>query len=212
MCSGRVDPAFVLRAFSNGVDGVFIGGCHINDCHYVTEGNYDAYGMVQMLRKLLEHIGIDPERLRLEWVSAGEGIRFAEIMNEYGGKIKEFGPLGQKEGLSESQVKSRIEGLARIVPYLKLVERERLRPEVRTEEGYHKYFAGDEFNGLFNKLIGEKLAISEIVSLLRDKPLSTGKIAEVLGMTPSEVSGHINTASKHGLVRYDASQNSYTLA
>jgi len=212
MCSGRVDPAFVLKAFTNGVDGVFIGGCHINDCHYNTEGNYDAYGMVQILKKLLGKIGIDPERLRLEWVSAGEGIRFAEIMNEYGGKIKEFGPLGQKEGLTESQLKSGLEGLARLVPYLKLVERERLRPAVRTEEGYHKYFASDEFNRLFSELVVDKLAVTEIMSLLRENPLSTGEIAERLGLSPSEVSRHIHTSTKHGLIRYDLSQNGYTLA
>ncbi len=212
MCSGRVDPAFVLRAFANGTDGVFIGGCHINDCHYNTEGNYDAYGMVQMLKKLLGHIGIDPERLRLEWVSAGEGIRFAEIMNEYGGTIKAFGPLGQKEGLTEVQLKSRIEALIKIIPYLKLVERERLRPAVRTEAGYHQYFTSDEFNQLFRELVVEKLALAQIMSLLRETPLPTVKIAEVLGMTPSEASGHMNNASKHGFVRYDVSQNAYTIA
>ena len=212
MCSGRVDPAFVFRAFSNGVDGVFIGGCHINDCHYNTEGNYDAYGMVQMLKKLLGRIGIDTERLRLEWVSAGEGIRFAEIMNEYGNMIKTFGPIGEKEGLSEVRLKSGIEAVTRLIPYLKLVERERLRPAVRTEEGYHKYFASDEFNRLFGELVVDKLALAEIMSLLRENPLPTVKIAEVLGMTPSEVSGHMNAASKHGLVRYDVSRNCYRLA
>jgi len=82
MCSARVDLAHIFRAFSNGVDGVFIGGCHINDCHYITNGNYNALGMVKICKKLLEYIGINPERLRLEWVSAGEGIRFANIMRE----------------------------------------------------------------------------------------------------------------------------------
>ncbi len=212
MCSGRVDPAFVLRAFANGTDGVFIGGCHINDCHYNTEGNYYAYGMVQMLKKLLGHIGIDPERLRLEWVSAGEGIRFAEIMNEYGGRIKALGPLGTSEGTSEGKLKSGLETITRLVPYIKLVERERLRAPVRTEEGYHQFFAGDEFNQLFNELIGEKLTISEMTSLLREQPLSTAQIADALGLAPSDVSRHMNTASKHGLVRYDVNQKLYALA
>ncbi len=82
MCTGRVDPAFVLRAFSNGADGVFIGGCWPGECHYVTEGNYQAYSMMLLTRKILGHIGINPERLRLEWVSASQGIRFAEVMND----------------------------------------------------------------------------------------------------------------------------------
>jgi len=78
MCSGRVDPAHIFRAFLTGQDAVFIGGCHLNDCHYVTHGNYDALSMVYICKKLLEHIGVNPERLRIEWVSAGEGIRFAK--------------------------------------------------------------------------------------------------------------------------------------
>ena len=87
MCSGRVDLKHIFLAFSNGVDGMFVGGCHINDCHYNPEGNYDALSMVNLCRKLLEYAGINPKRLRLEWVSAGEGIRFAHIMNEFGREL-----------------------------------------------------------------------------------------------------------------------------
>ena len=89
MCSGRVDLKHILLAFANGVDAMFVGGCHINDCHYNPEGNYDAMSMVNLCKKLLEHIGINPKRLRLEWVSAGEGIRFANIMNEFAREIAE---------------------------------------------------------------------------------------------------------------------------
>lgn len=212
MCSGRVDPAFVLRAFANGTHGVFIGGCHINDCHYNTEGNYDACSMANILRKLLERIGLNPERLRLEWVSAGEGIRFAEIMNEYGAKIRELGPLGKSEGINGETLKSRIEAVSKLVPYIKLVERERLRAPVRTEEGYKKYFAGDEFNRLFDELIADKLTLSRILSLLRDSSLPAGRIAEELGLSSSEVSRHLGAASRHGLVRYDVSRKGYTPA
>ena len=212
MCSGRVDPAFVLRAFSNGTDGVFIGGCHINDCHYNTEGNYDAFGMVQMLKKVLKHIGINPERLRLEWVSAGEGIRFAEIMNEYGKQIKGLGPLGGDQGLGESALKARIEAASRLMPYMKLVERERLRLPDRTEQACHEYFSSEEFNSLFKEVILDKLSLNEILALLSDQPLSTGQIAGALGMSSSEVSRHMNTSSRHGLVRYDMGRKVYALA
>ena len=84
MCSAWVDMAHIFRALSKGLDAVFIGGCHLNDCHYVTNGNYDALSMVQICKRLLAHTGVNPDRVRLEWVSAGEGIRFANIMNEYG--------------------------------------------------------------------------------------------------------------------------------
>ena len=69
MCSGRVDLAFVLRAFSNGTDGVFIGGCHLNECHYITHGNYHALSMVQLCKKLMKHMGLNPERIRIESLS-----------------------------------------------------------------------------------------------------------------------------------------------
>jgi len=212
MCSGRIDMAFVLRAFANGTDGVFIGGCHINDCHYVTEGNYDAFGMVALCKKILEHTGVNPERLRLEWVSAGEGIRFASVMNDFGGKVKELGPLGKGEGIDENELKFRIESVAKLVPYIRLVERERLRVPVRTEESYNKFFASDEFNRLFNELIADKLIINQITSLLARKPLSTGEISKILRLTPSEVSRHINNSLKQRLVKYDQSQKCYTLA
>ena len=103
MCSGRVDLKHILLAFANGVDGMFVGGCHINDCHYNPEGNYDAMSMVSLCKKLLEHIGINPKRLRLEWVSAGEGIRFANIMNEFSREIEHLGPLGKSEGLDADE-------------------------------------------------------------------------------------------------------------
>jgi len=158
MCSGRVDPAHIFRAFATGQDAVFIGGCHLNDCHYVTHGNYDALAMVHVCKKLLEHIGLNPERLRLEWVSAGEGIRFAHIMNEFIPKIEKLGPLGKGEGLDEQEWKFKLEAVTKLIPYIKLVLSERLRVPVRTEEAYTKFFTSEEFDRLFDGSIGDKLA------------------------------------------------------
>jgi len=92
MCSGRVDPTFILKAFALGVDGVFIGGCHPGDCHYIA-GNYKAIGRVELTKRLLCEFGIEPERLRLEWVSASEGARFAQLVADFTNTIKELGPL-----------------------------------------------------------------------------------------------------------------------
>lgn len=126
MCSGRVDLKHVFLAFSTGQDAVFIGGCHINDCHYNPEGNYDALSMANLCKKLLEYVGINPKRLRIEWVSAGEGIRFANIMNEFSREIENLGPLGESEGLDENELKSRLAKIAKLVPYIKLAKREEL--------------------------------------------------------------------------------------
>ena len=212
MCSGRVDLGFVLRAFSNGMDGVFIGGCRLNECNYVTHGNYDALSMVLLSKKIIEHIGLNPDRLNIGFMSAGDGILFAEIINKFVNNIKELGPLGKGEGIDENVLKAKLEAVTKLVPYIRLVERERLRVPFKTKEEFDAFFTSDEFNRLFNELIVDKLALGQITSLLREKPLATGKISEMLGLTPSEVSRHMNTASRHGLVRYDESRKCYALA
>jgi coenzyme F420-reducing hydrogenase delta subunit len=212
MCTGRLDLSHVLRAFSKGADGVFIGGCHLNECNYITHGNFHALSMVNICRKMMQHIGLNPERLRIEFMSGSEANLFVEGVNDFVKTVKRLGPLGKGEGIDKKGLKSKLEAATGLIPYIRLVERERLRIPVKSKEEYEKFFDSDEFNRLFTTLIVDKLAISEIMSLLRDKPLSTGKIAEALGLTPSEVSRHMNTSSRHGLVRYDVSQKCFTLA
>lgn len=92
MCSGRMDPTFVAEAFRLGADGVIVSGCHPGDCHY-QEGNYKALRRIHLLRRLLGGFGVDPERLKLVWVSASEGNEWAETANEMAAKIRELGPL-----------------------------------------------------------------------------------------------------------------------
>jgi F420-non-reducing hydrogenase iron-sulfur subunit len=205
MCSGRVDPAFILRAFSNGADGVFLGGCWPGECHYITEGNYEAITVMHICRKLLKLIGVNPERLRLEWVSASEGIRFAEVVTDFTGKLKEFGPLGTGEGIDQNGLKFKLEAVKNLLPYIKLVERERLRVHFETEEEYNEFFSSDEVNRLFHELIVDKLEMSQIMVLLRERPLSTGEISEILDLNPSEVSRHLRSSARQGLVRFDES-------
>jgi coenzyme F420-reducing hydrogenase delta subunit/AraC-like DNA-binding protein len=212
MCTGRVDLAFILRAFQNGADGVIIGGCWPGECHYVTEGNYDALGNVHLCKKLLEHIGVNPERLRIEWISASEGTRFAEVMSDFPSKMRELGPLGQGEGIDADGLKINLKAVGQLIPYMKLVEREKLRVPTRSEAAYNEFYSSDEVHRLFQALIADKLAISQILLLLEEKPLSTSAISEVLGLSPSEVSRHINSSSRQGLVRYDLEQKCYALA
>lgn len=218
MCSARVDLAHILLAFSTGQDAVFVGGCHLDDCHYITNGNYDALSVVTIGKKVLGRIGVNPDRLRLEWVSAGEGIRFASIMNDFGREVEELGPLGSSEGVGRDELKSGIEAAMKIVPYIKLVQTERLRVprslrvSGEQEENYRKFFESEEVNRVFEETIFEKLAIARIVSLLRDGPLSTSEIAKGVGLTPSEVSRHLGTSSRHRLVKYDGTRNRYALA
>jgi len=101
MCSGRVDPSFVMKAFELGADGVVIFGCHPGDCHY-QEGNYRALRRYTLLSKLLEQLGIDKRRFRIEWVSAAEGDKFAQLVKEITEDIKKLGPF-KKEVAGKQQ-------------------------------------------------------------------------------------------------------------
>jgi F420-non-reducing hydrogenase iron-sulfur subunit len=99
MCSGRVEPTFVLKAFKEGADGILICGCHPGDCHY-HEGNYKCLRRFHLLQKYLVQMGIPIERLKLEWISASEGAEFAQLVNEFTETIK---------GLDPSQIKRTVE-------------------------------------------------------------------------------------------------------
>ena len=97
MCSGRVNPIFVINALQQGADGVLIGGCHPGDCHY-RSGNYKANRRMKLLKKLLEEMAIDPGRLRFEYISASEGAKFASVATEFVDELKKMGPNPLKEG------------------------------------------------------------------------------------------------------------------
>ncbi len=99
MCSGRVDPELILEAFANGADGVMVAGCHPGDCHYM-EGNFKTMRRMAFLKKLIADLGVEPGRLELEWVSAGEGHKFREVINGFIERVIELGPspIGKKAG------------------------------------------------------------------------------------------------------------------
>ncbi len=92
MCSGRIEPTFVFQAFAQGADGVMIAGCHPGDCHY-NSGNYKAMRRVMLLRNMLPQLGVEPERLRLEWISASEASKFRSAVNGFIDEVTELGPL-----------------------------------------------------------------------------------------------------------------------
>lgn len=103
MCSGRVDPGFILDALRAGADGVLVCGCHPGDCHYV-EGNYKCLRRIPLTKRLLADFGVNPERLRLEWVSASEGARFQAVVTEFTEQIRALGPLRLQEWAFEPEV------------------------------------------------------------------------------------------------------------
>ena len=212
MCSGRVDLEFILRAFANGQDGVFIGGCKLDECNYITHGNYDAWANVYLCKKIMGHIGINPERLRIAFMSGADGNLLADATDEFTRKIKSLGPLGEGEGIDVNELKFKLEAARTLVPYLRLVERERLRAPEKSKKAYTDFFESSEVDRLFDEIFTEKLAVSQIMLLLRKNPLSTMDISARLGLNPSDVSKHMNSSSRHGLVRYDTTSKCYALA
>ncbi len=212
MCSGRVDPEFVLRAFINGTDGVFIGGCRLGECNYITHGNYHALDMVLLFKRLMDSVGLDSRRLEIRFMSSGEGMVFAEAVDDFVHKIKEIGPIGSNGGMDKDLLDLKLQSIEKLLPYLKLVQSERLTVRAKTEAEHVDFFESEQIGGLIDQTIIEKLKLSQIMGLLRENPRSTGEIAEILGMSPSEVSRHLNRSSRQGLVVYDEGQKRFAAA
>jgi F420-non-reducing hydrogenase iron-sulfur subunit len=155
MCTGRVDLSYILRAFYNGADGVFIGGCRLNECNYITHGNYHALNMVYLCKKLMEHIGLNQDRLKIEFMTSGEGNLFAEIMNNFSKKVKELGPLGKGKGedINDDELRSRLKDLEKLVPYIKLIKREKMELRLDSIEKYEQLYTGDEIDELLRDVV-----------------------------------------------------------
>jgi len=153
MCSGRVDMAFVLRAFLNGMDGVFLGACRLNECNYVTQGNYHTLNMVLLLKRIMEHVGLNPERLKIEFMSAADANIFVEGVNGFVKKVKTLGPLGEGEGIDRRELKSRLAEMSKLVPYFKMVNQEKLACRLQTAEQYDGLFTKEEIDRLFSEMV-----------------------------------------------------------
>ena len=152
MCSGRVDLAHVIRAFENGMDGVYLGGCRLNECNYITHGNYDALAMVLLARRILKHIGLHPERLRIEFMSSADGILFIEGVNDFVRTVKALGPLGRSEGLTPGEVAARLAEVQKLVPWIKLAKREKLAARLTDPAGREGHFTAEEVADLFREV------------------------------------------------------------
>ena len=134
MCTGRVDLAFVIRAFQKGADGVIIGGCWPGECHYVTEGNYDALGQHAPRQEAPAAGRGEPRAAAARVDRRLRGARFAEVMSDFVKQVGELGPLGQGEAIERGDLQARLDAVTKLVPYVKLVEREKLSPPTRNEE------------------------------------------------------------------------------
>jgi ferredoxin len=134
------------------MDGVFIGGCRLNECNYITHGNYDALNMVLLGRKILAHTGLNPERLAIEFMSSGDGILFTEVVDQFCKKVKQLGPLGESEAIDREQLRGRLEKILPLVPYIKIVKKDKLAARLKSKADYDGFFTSEEIDQLFDNV------------------------------------------------------------
>jgi F420-non-reducing hydrogenase iron-sulfur subunit len=202
MCTGRIDPVLVLEALANGVDGVIVMGCHPGDCHYMT-GNYEAERKMKMLTKLTAPLGL-AERIRLEWVSASEGARFAEVVRDFTNHIRVLGPSPlRKEKLDPNK----LEGMQAAK---KAVEDFRLRALVSKErkmieEGnvYGEEISQEEFDKTMDDALSAEYIRNRICLQLEKAPMSIKHLSKRLGLDNKQVLDHIVILRRRGLITVD---------
>lgn len=203
MCSTRVDPPIILEMFMQGADGIFIGGCHLGDCHYIT-GNYYTQRKMMLTKLLMKKAGFDPERLRLEWVSASEGERFATVISEFTDMIREKGPSplrGRKPDMKLLASVYASRNAAKDFRLKALVSRE----IALTEKGnvFGKKITQDRMDEVLNAAMEAEFSRHRILLATMDRPISIREISEYLDIPSPEVLEHIVTLKDRGLVYLD---------
>jgi len=198
MCSARVDPVMVIEGFLQGADGVLVLGCHFGDCHY-SIGNYYADRKMRMTKKFLEIIGINEERLYVDWVSAAEGDRFASIVKNLTSRIKEMGTLGVKENLKSSEVKERLKAAqialqGETIRWLVGKEKEL----VENKNVYQEKISQEDFDRVMVDNIKDKYIKTRILLLLKDNKLSVREIADKLNLSPRAILEQIVDLQRRG--------------
>ena len=200
MCSARVDPTIVLEAFIQGLDGVMILGCHLGDCHYMT-GNYYTEKRIKMTKNVLKNIGLAPERLLIDWVSASEGERFATLVKDSTDRLKKLGPLGNETDLEPRKLK------ARLVAAKEALAQERIRWLVGKEREivedknvFGEKVSQEEFDQLMLQTIEKEFAKRRILLSVEEDALSVKEIAQRVEITPKDVLRNIVSLESDGLI------------
>ena len=199
MCSGRVDPSFVADAFIHGIDGVLVLGCHLGDCHYLT-GNYEAEIKMKALSKLLDLINFS-NRMRLDWVSAAEGNKFAQIVLEFTNHIKKLGPSPIKEKQKGPQITDSLQAVKNVLEDSRLrglIARQR---ELVTDKNvYGEQISVERFENLIDDVIKNEFIRHIIIIKIKDKGKSVPAIANEISIKAREVLEHIVVLRSRGLV------------
>jgi F420-non-reducing hydrogenase iron-sulfur subunit len=200
MCSGRVDPVVVLQSFIDGIDGVLVLGCHPGDCHYIA-GNLFAEKKMRLTSNLLVKAGIHHDRLKLDWVSAAEGERFAKIVTDFTRQIQSLGPIGEAEGLDREESSDRLSAVQSALSGEKL--RWLVGRELKlVEEGnvYGEEVKEDEILSVIQENIEKEYTRSRILNMMKKEPLSVKDVASRLQVCPADILRHIVAMENAGAV------------
>ena len=203
MCSGRVDPVIILEMFANGADGVIVTGCHPGDCHYV-EGNLYEERKIKMLKKLVPLTGLEPDRLRLEWVSAAEGQRFAQIVTEFTEQIRKLGPSPVSGRNPRKKILENLQAAKNAASDFRLrvlVGRERELTEKNNV--YDEKILQEEFDALLDDAVEAEFTRHKIHLLTRDRSLPVKALAEATELKPADVLKQIVSMRRRNMITVD---------
>jgi len=199
MCSGRVDPVFVVDALLKGIDGVLVLGCHLGDCHYIS-GNYETELKMKMLFKILDLVGF-ADRVRLDWVSAAEGNRYAQFVQEFTDKIREVGPTPINDDKTKAEEIDKLTAVRNALDDIRLrgiVARQR---DLITEGNvYGDVLESEKFENFLNDAIEKELIRHKILVKIQETGKSVPDIAKEIDVKANLVLDHIVVLRARGLV------------
>jgi len=201
MCSGRVDPVFIFEAFSCGADGVFVGGCHLGECHYQL-GNYDVMLTAALTKKIMTRIGISSERLLLEWASAAEGPMYVQMITEFTNNIKSLGPLGTTDNVDMDALKVKLSAARHSVEDMKLrTGLGNLTKRFRKEGNYSDQNINNMIDEKLAKSINTGIARNEtFIRIQKEGPIAFDELTKKIGVSGTDIEKYVKAFSKKGLV------------
>ena len=206
MCSGRVDPIFVVNALLRKIDGVMVLGCHFGDCHYLN-GNYNAEKRIIAAQKLLYFTTIEKERVYLDWVSAAEGERFANLVNTFINKIKEIGPINISKQRKEMLLSVRNVLGSETFRHLTGVEHQ----ITEKENVYGEKIPVEDFKKKLAQILYQEYVKARILRLLENNNFSVPEIAKNLEITPDIIFNSICSLQEKGYVSMTEIKNDYPI-
>ncbi len=204
MCSGRVDPAFIIEGLKGGLDGVIVLGCHLNDCHYI-DGNFEEERKFAMVKKLLKLIELD-DRVFLDWVSAAEGVRFAKIISEFIGHIKKLGPSPLSLESNKSNLMFKLNAVENVVknPRIRaLIGRERQITTENMGNVYGEIFDQKKFDIILEEALIEEFSCHQMLLSMEKGPKSVKGMAHDLGIESHKVLQYISKLKGNGFIELE---------